>query len=291
MQMITVTNIQIGWFLRNLQLIGLVLKGLATRRLQVGGPCGQEARALMAATTKFGGPNCGGDRRKLQKWPRAASTPGRIVILTVLDKSWARPGSVLDLFLESFQIGEGTEHLLNHLVIVGLDFQAFQYCQTPFPILVAESEITIGCDSKSSNQSSINKYSRGGFFFIKSDFASLEFLEVWNLGRFLHPNMATASVCQRIIDEGFVEMVGLRTTHIEPSYCGGLCEPGKDTSEIYALNATCCSDLDSKVHGLNLVLDNLVHEESRMFNALLVKDNSSASPISSGRAQMKCSTS
>ncbi|KAJ6949286.1 hypothetical protein NC651_003321 [Populus alba x Populus x berolinensis] len=60
MQMITVTNMQIGWFLRNLRLIGLVLKGLATRRLQVGGPCGQEARALMAATTKFGGPNCGG---------------------------------------------------------------------------------------------------------------------------------------------------------------------------------------------------------------------------------------
>lgn len=62
-------------------------------------------------------------------------------------------------------------------------------------------------------------------------------------------------------------------------------------AKIYALHATCCSDLDSKVHGLNLVLDNLVHEESRMFNDLLVKENSSASPISSGRAQMKCSTS
>lgn len=112
--------------------------------------------------------------------------------------------------------------------------------RNPFPILVAESEITIVCDSKSSNQSSINKYSRGGFFFIKSDFASLEFLKVWNLGRLLYPSMATASVCQRKMDEGFVEMVGLRTTHIEPSYCGGLCEPGKDMSEIYALHATCC---------------------------------------------------
>jgi len=61
MQMITVTNMQIRWFLRNLQLIGLVLKGLATRSLQVGGPYSQEARVLKAATTKFGGPNsCGG---------------------------------------------------------------------------------------------------------------------------------------------------------------------------------------------------------------------------------------
>ncbi|KAJ6314847.1 hypothetical protein OIU78_018352 [Salix suchowensis] len=51
--------------------------------------------------------------------------------------SWARPGSVLDLFLESFRIREGTEHflnhLVNHLVIAGLDFQAFQYCQFVHP--------------------------------------------------------------------------------------------------------------------------------------------------------------
>ncbi|KAJ6776943.1 EXPRESSED PROTEIN-RELATED [Salix koriyanagi] len=47
--------------------------------------------------------------------------------------SWARPGSVLDLFLESFRIREGTEHFLNHLVIAGLDFRAFQYCQFVHP--------------------------------------------------------------------------------------------------------------------------------------------------------------
>ncbi|KAF9666241.1 hypothetical protein SADUNF_Sadunf16G0209200 [Salix dunnii] len=143
-----------------------------------------------------------------------ASTPSRLSILTVLDESWARSGSVLDLFLESFRIREGTEHLLNHLVIAGLHFQAFQYCpfvhpncfhlkaaglrsyanqikkggirkpmnrpndhtfhwrriqapqedaevmwlRNPFPDMVAESVITIGCDSKSSNQRSVNKH-------------------------------------------------------------------------------------------------------------------------------------
>lgn len=61
---------------------------------------------------------------------RAASTPGRAVILTILDKSWARPGSILDLFLESFRIGKGIKHLLNHLVIVALDSQALRYCKT-----------------------------------------------------------------------------------------------------------------------------------------------------------------
>ncbi|KAH8519412.1 hypothetical protein H0E87_000989 [Populus deltoides] len=130
---------QIRWFLRNLQLIGLVLKGLATRSLQVGGPYRQTG-GKGTQGPRLQQPNLedpiaaeNTDRRKLQKLSRAASAPGTIVILTVLEKSWARPGSVLDLFLESFQIGEGTEHLLNHLVIVGLDFQAFQCCQFVHP--------------------------------------------------------------------------------------------------------------------------------------------------------------
>ncbi|CAK7328297.1 unnamed protein product [Dovyalis caffra] len=292
------------------------------------------------------------DSRKLQQLLRTASTPSRIVILTIVDKSWASPGSVLDLFLESLRIGEGTKHLLNHLVIVGFDFKAFRYCQfvhphcihlkdtgigsyaneikkrgirkpsnrlnyhtlnwrriqileevvqsgynviytdadvmwlrNPFPILVAEFELTIGCDSKSSNQSSINEYSSGGFFFMRSDEITIEFLKLWNLGRFLYPSMATELVCQRITDKEFVEMVGLRIKHIDNRYYSGLCEPSIDTREIYIMHGNCCSDLDSKVHDLNLVL-----EDSRRFNALLAKDNSSALLSPSGKAPMKCST-
>ena len=57
----------------------------------------------------------------------------RTVILTVLDEAWARPGSVLDLFLESFQVGIGTKHFLNHLLIFTTDDQAYQYCKTMHP--------------------------------------------------------------------------------------------------------------------------------------------------------------
>ena len=59
--------------------------------------------------------------------------PDRTVILTILDQAWARPGSVLELFLESFKIGVGTKKLLNHLVIVTTDDQAFQYCKAMHP--------------------------------------------------------------------------------------------------------------------------------------------------------------
>lgn len=50
------------------------------------------------------------------------------VILTTLNEAWAAPNSVIDLFLESFRIGERTRWLLNHLVIVSLDQKAFSRC-------------------------------------------------------------------------------------------------------------------------------------------------------------------
>ena len=51
----------------------------------------------------------------------------RTVILTVVNEAWARPDSILDLFLESFRTGDGTKRLLNHLLIIAEDSQAFQY--------------------------------------------------------------------------------------------------------------------------------------------------------------------
>ncbi|XP_051144747.1 uncharacterized protein At4g15970 isoform X2 [Andrographis paniculata] len=38
------------------------------------------------------------------------------------------PGSIIDLFLESFRIGDKTSQLLNHLVIIALDQKAFSRC-------------------------------------------------------------------------------------------------------------------------------------------------------------------
>lgn len=61
---------------------------------------------------------------------RRASTEDRTVILTIVDEKWASPGSVLDIFLESFRIGQGTKLLLDHLIVVTLSTQAFQLCRS-----------------------------------------------------------------------------------------------------------------------------------------------------------------
>ncbi|CAN8266808.1 unnamed protein product [Cochlearia groenlandica] len=67
--------------------------------------------------------------RSLEDVLRRAATRDNTVILTTLNGAWAAPGSVIDLFLESFRIGEGTNKLLNNLVIVALDAKAYSRCR------------------------------------------------------------------------------------------------------------------------------------------------------------------
>ncbi|KAK6912986.1 Nucleotide-diphospho-sugar transferase [Dillenia turbinata] len=61
---------------------------------------------------------------------RRASTESSTVVLTIVNSTWAKPDSVLDLFLQSFQIGYHTKGFLNHLVIVTTDEPAFSYCKS-----------------------------------------------------------------------------------------------------------------------------------------------------------------
>ena len=57
----------------------------------------------------------------------------RTVIITSVNDAWAQPGSLLDLYLDSFKNGEDTAHLLNHLVVVALDARGFDRCKTVHP--------------------------------------------------------------------------------------------------------------------------------------------------------------
>ncbi|KAE8716657.1 hypothetical protein F3Y22_tig00110114pilonHSYRG00561 [Hibiscus syriacus] len=65
----------------------------------------------------------------LEETLRNASMGNKTVILTTLNDAWASTNSIVDLFLESFILGEGTHWLLNHLVIIALDEKAYNRCQ------------------------------------------------------------------------------------------------------------------------------------------------------------------
>lgn len=68
------------------------------------------------------------EREELLRILKEAAIDNDTVILTTLNEAWAAPGSVIDLFLNNFRFGEGTERLLNHIVIIALDQKAFSRC-------------------------------------------------------------------------------------------------------------------------------------------------------------------
>ncbi|XP_062196331.1 uncharacterized protein At4g15970-like isoform X2 [Phragmites australis] len=57
-----------------------------------------------------------------------ASMEDKTVIVTSINQAYAAPGSLLDLFLESFRLGEGTPRLLDHVLIVAVDPAALETC-------------------------------------------------------------------------------------------------------------------------------------------------------------------
>lgn len=66
---------------------------------------------------------------RLARVLKASAMENNTVILTTLNAAWASTGTIIDLFLESFQIGNGTRSLLDHLVIVAFDKKAYMRCK------------------------------------------------------------------------------------------------------------------------------------------------------------------
>ncbi|XP_057799145.1 uncharacterized protein At4g15970-like [Salvia miltiorrhiza] len=67
---------------------------------------------------------------ELEKTLREATMKdNKTVIITTLNKAWTEPNSIFDLFLESFRIGNGTAHLLDHVVVGAFDKTAYERCK------------------------------------------------------------------------------------------------------------------------------------------------------------------
>ncbi|CAJ1790771.1 unnamed protein product [Sphenostylis stenocarpa] len=77
--------------------------------------------------------------QELDNMLKRATMPDRTVILTMVDESLASPGSILDTLLQSFKSGEGTQGLVNHLVIITMDPQALKYCRSLHPYCIHPS--------------------------------------------------------------------------------------------------------------------------------------------------------
>lgn len=70
---------------------------------------------------------------ELEKVLKRAATQNKTVIITTLNSAWIAPNSIFDLFLESFKVGNETKGLLNHMVVVALDRNAYNFCMKLHP--------------------------------------------------------------------------------------------------------------------------------------------------------------
>ncbi|GAA0163835.1 hypothetical protein LIER_19609 [Lithospermum erythrorhizon] len=75
----------------------------------------------------------GNPEMKLKKILRKAAMPDETVIVTTINAAWTTPGSIFDLFMESFRIGIHTKQLLKHMIIIALDETAYARCKEVHP--------------------------------------------------------------------------------------------------------------------------------------------------------------
>uniref|UniRef100_A0A0E0LJG5 Nucleotide-diphospho-sugar transferase domain-containing protein n=1 Tax=Oryza punctata TaxID=4537 RepID=A0A0E0LJG5_ORYPU len=92
----------------------------------------KQRRIVMPTSQQKGTPSSSPQQQQQQQdlgeLLRRAATPDKTVLMTAINEAWAAPGSFLDVFLESFRHGEGTEHLVRHLLVVAMDGRAFERC-------------------------------------------------------------------------------------------------------------------------------------------------------------------
>lgn len=150
--------------------------------------------------------------------------------------------------------------------------------RNPIPHFNPQDEVTIPCDLEPKYGS--NKQDRG-LFYVKSNDISVEFFNYLKLVGVLYPNTPFESLCEIATEQEIMEMLGMRIKFLDKVYFGGFCQPLKNNSEVYTMQANCCEKIESKVHDLKLVLDDWSNFTGQ-------SSNNSLGTLSSWRAPDKC---
>ncbi|GJU49944.1 putative nucleotide-diphospho-sugar transferase family protein [Tanacetum coccineum] len=254
---------------------------------------------------------------------KEASMDDNTVIITTLNEAWVDPNnSVLDLFLASFRFGYQTSRLLNHLVIIALDQNAFASCkrvhthcfalttegvdfsqeayfmtpdylkmmwrridilQDPFPHFYPDADFQIACDHYSGNSTDLGtNIANGGFSFVRSNIRSIEFYKYWYSSRAFYPDLHDQDVLNTIKFDSVLTDINLKLRFLDTTYFGGFCEPSTDLNKVCTMHANCCVGLENKVHDLKIML-----QDWKKFMALPSSMKSSLRPTFS--APKNCS--
>ncbi|VAH96877.1 unnamed protein product [Triticum turgidum subsp. durum] len=204
-----------------------------------------------------------------------AATDDRTVIITCVNQAWAAPGSLLDLFLESFRIGDGTARLLPHVLVVAMDpgaharcLAVHQHCyhytipginidivwlRDPFKHVTAYADMTVSSDVYFGDPDNLGNFPNTGFFHVKPNPRTIAMTKLWHGGRGKYPG-ANEQPVFNMMKKQMVAELGLRVQYLNPAYVGGFCSYGKDLGKIVTMHANCCVGIGNKIRDLKNVL-------------------------------------
>lgn len=247
-----------------------------------------------------------------------ASMPNKTVIITVVNKAYAEGGdsmTMLDLFLESFWVGNGTRPLLRHLLVVAVDQTAYDRCKfrglhcyrletdgvnfrgeklymsqdfinmmwrrtlflldvlkrgysfiftdtdimwlrNPFQVLSTDQseDLQISTDQFYGDPRSENNLINTGFYFIRSNNATIALFELWYAMKNNFTGTKEQDVLTSLMRKGLFGELDLKVRYLETLYFSGFCQDSTDFRAVTTVHANCCRSIKAKVADLRAVL-------------------------------------
>ncbi|MCL7036164.1 hypothetical protein MKW94_008263 [Papaver nudicaule] len=246
------------------------------------------------------------EQMKLKRVLMTASTKDKTVILTTLNEVWAIPNSILELFLESFKIGENTKNLLTclekHLHCYALNAEGVDFSKEAYygsldylkmvwrKISYQKSVLELGYNFVFTDADIM--WFRDPFtrFYEDTDFQVSCENYLLNNSYDLNNNPNSGFIYVRSNNrtikfykfwynsrlrypnrhDQFVLEIGLTIKFLNTLYFGGFCESSKDFNQVCTMHANCFFGEKSKLHDLSLLLD-----DWRNYKALSPSDKSS----------------
>ncbi|TQD83653.1 hypothetical protein C1H46_030820 [Malus baccata] len=193
----------------------------------------------------------------------------------------AKPNSIFDLFLESFNIGSNTKWLLKHLLVICVDQTAYARClashphcyllytqganftgedtdimwlRDPFPHFYPDADFQIATDKFLGDSYSFKNPPNCGFVNVKSNDRTIGFYKFWYLSKNTYPKTNEQDVLNRIKFDPFIAKIGLKVRFLDTKYFSGFCDPSKDVNQVCTMHANCCIGLENKVNDLKALL-------------------------------------
>ncbi|KAJ6410559.1 hypothetical protein OIU84_007331 [Salix udensis] len=220
-----------------------------------------------------------------------ASTENRTVIIAMVNKAYVEGDdkSMLNLFLNSFWLGENTRDLIHHLLLVNVDQASYErefvkmmwrrtlflgevlkrgysfiftdtdvlWLRNPFQRLSFNENIDlqISTDRFDGDQWSQRNPLNTGFYMIRSNKKTVQLFDLWYSRREDSIGQKEQDVLDGMLHGEVLKNLELTVRFLNTLYFSGFCQDSKDIRAVTTVHANCCRTMSAKVADLSAVLD------------------------------------